>query len=131
MVHYYLAYGYIQIGMYDKAFKEIQLVLENTGRKNAGLLSALAIIQAYRGETKEVERVIEELLELEKEKYLSSFWLSMLYFVLGRNDEGFERMDMGYNAHDTLMIFLRADPLFDSIRSDPRYKEMIRKLNLE
>jgi tetratricopeptide (TPR) repeat protein len=57
-----------------------------------------------------------------------SFDLAQLYAALGRNDEAMNSLEKAYAVRHFGLLFLRVDPAFDSLRSDPRYAELVRKI---
>jgi len=105
-------------------------VISILGRNNPGFLGLLGIIHAFNSNRAAAEKVIDELLEQSKQKYISPFWIAVLYFVLDEKEPLFEWLEKGYKEHDVLMIFLKVDPIFDPIQSDPRFQGMLKKMNL-
>jgi len=57
--------------------------------------------------------------------------MAALHFVMGKNDEGFEWLEKGYTENDGWMIHIKIDFLLDSIRDDPRYAVLLKKMNLD
>jgi TolB-like protein/predicted Ser/Thr protein kinase len=60
----------------------------------------------------------------------SPYEIAQLYADLGEKDHTFEWLNTAYQEHDTALIHLRTDFRFDSLRSDPRYVELVRKVGL-
>jgi TolB-like protein/Tfp pilus assembly protein PilF len=130
VAHYYRTYVNIQTKNYQSAKADIQQVFTHTGRKIPAFLIAYAIVLALSPDDEELTSVIDEIHELSKQRYIPPFWLSMLYFVLKNYDEGYKWLNKAYLEHDCLLIFLNVDPLFDSVRNDPEYRTMLRKIDL-
>ncbi|KPL15308.1 MAG: hypothetical protein AMS26_07945 [Bacteroides sp. SM23_62] len=130
IAHYYRGFAYLQKKMYQEALTEIRRVISILGRNNPGFLGLLGIIHAFNSNRAAAEKVIDELLEQSKQKYISPFWIAVLYFVLDEKEPLFEWLEKGYKEHDVLMIFLKVDPIFDPIQSDPRFQGMLKKMNL-
>jgi eukaryotic-like serine/threonine-protein kinase len=63
-----------------------------------------------------------------KNGYVSPYLIADLYSDLGDRDHAFEWLSTAYQEHDSYLLNLRVDPLFDSLRSDPRYAELVRKI---
>jgi len=63
-------------------------------------------------------------------RYVAPYWLSILYMGLGEREKAFDWLEKAYAGRDGSMIFLSVDPIFDSVRSHPRYTILIRKLHL-
>jgi hypothetical protein len=77
-------------------------------------------------------RAIEVSLAQHKSKNVvfSPYGIAQLYADLGEKDHTFEWLNTAYQEHDTELIRLRTDFRFDSLRSDPRYVELVRKVGL-
>jgi hypothetical protein len=60
--------------------------------------------------------------------YVFAFYLAKLYAELGEKDRAFESLELAYKKHDVWLIGLRTDFALDSLRSDPRYIELVRKI---
>ncbi len=55
----------------------------------------------------------------------------MLYFILGEDDHGFQWLEKGYEEYDSFLRLIRTDLIFDRVRSDPRFREILRKMGYE
>ena len=64
------------------------------------------------------------------EKYVSPAELAILYAALGDNDGAFNLLDKAYKERDVQMTSLKVDPCYDPIRADPRFAQMLNRLNL-
>jgi len=53
-----------------------------------------------------------------------------LYARLGENDKAFKNLNEAFDAHDHMMTQIKANPVFDPLRSDPRFAELMRRMNL-
>jgi eukaryotic-like serine/threonine-protein kinase len=62
---------------------------------------------------------------------LSLFDLAVLFTVLGRFDEAFAQLDAAYEARSEYLVFLAVDPIFDDLREDPRFPQLLRRIGLE
>ena len=111
-------------------YNDIYRVISILGRSNPGFLGVLGIIQASESKFTEADKILTELMVQSKHKYISPFWIAVLNFVLDRKEQFFKWLEKGYREHDVLMIFLNVDPLFDPVRSDPKFQSILRKLNL-
>ena len=61
---------------------------------------------------------------------LPRFFAAWLYANLGDNDQAFALLEEAYQQHDGVVVYLKSDPIWDPIRSDPRFKELIRRVGL-
>jgi len=65
-----------------------------------------------------------------KTGYVSSYQIAQYYADLGDKDHAFEWLNTAFQEHDTSLSALRTDFLLDSLRSDPRYAQLARKIGL-
>ncbi len=90
----------------------------------AGLASAKA------GRRKEAEQRLAQLSAKAATEYVRPTWTATVYAALGDKDQAFAELEKGYVARDCFMPRLKADPLMDPLRDDPRFKAMLKRLNL-
>ena len=77
-----------------------------------------------------LQRVAEIMIERSKTKYVTPWQIATLYTRAGMNDEAIKWFEKAYEAHDNNMPYLSVDPIFDSLRDDPRFKNLIKKIGL-
>ena len=128
--HWNLAHAYAGKGMYKIAIVEAQKAIELSGR-NTATIATLGYIYALAERRYEARKVLDDLLELSKKEHVSSFYVALVYTCLGQKDQAFEWLEKAYEEHDVYLSQLKVRPLLDSLRSDPRYKAMLKKMNLE
>jgi serine/threonine-protein kinase len=92
--------------------------------------AALARTLALSGKTQEAVRVLQELEDLAGRRYVSPFDLAALQFALGRPDEGFRWLAKAFQDRSFELISLRVDPRWESLRTVPRFQELLQQLNL-
>ncbi|MEN3332354.1 MAG: eukaryotic-like serine/threonine-protein kinase [Blastocatellia bacterium] len=92
--------------------------------------AATAYTYAMMGERREAERTLSELLKLSKQRYVQPFWIATAYAGLGDKDRAFEFLEKGLAEHSPWMIHLNNSPEFNSLRSDPRFLDLLRRINL-
>jgi TolB-like protein len=125
--HSFLANNYALKGRFDEAVRACDTALH--------LLERLPNIEAWAGycyaragqQTKAVE-ILERLTN--SERYVSAYHVAMLCLALERTEEVFEWLGKAYENRDNWMVFLNIDPIFDDIRSDPRYVALVEKVGL-
>ena len=71
------------------------------------------------------------MIDRAKQEYVSPFYIALCCFPLGENDLGFEWLDKAYKERDHWLLYLNVEPLFDSVRSDPRFTKLVKKIGLE
>jgi TolB-like protein/Tfp pilus assembly protein PilF len=91
---------------------------------------ALGRTFAKAGRKEEAIRILHELDDLAKKRYISPIELALIYFALERTDEGFERLTKAYEDRCFELITIRVDPRFDSVKKDERFIRLFRQLGL-
>ena len=77
-----------------------------------------------------LQRVAEMLVARSRTAYVPSWQIGTLYTRAGRKDEALEWLKKAYEAHDPNMPYLAVDPIFDILRDDPRFQDLLRRMRL-
>jgi tetratricopeptide (TPR) repeat protein len=93
-------------------------------------LTLLGIVYALAGLTGEAHRVLDELLELASRDYVPAARVAGIYAALGEKDAAFEWAGKAVEQRDPTILWVRASPVFDPLRSDPRFTALLRQVNL-
>lgn len=118
-----------QRGELEEAIAAFQRAIE-LSPPSPRIVGALARTYAILGRKQEALRLLNELNELSKKRYISPFELALIYFSLGRLDEGFERLELAFQHRCFELITLRIDPRFDDVRGDLRFQALFAQLGL-
>jgi len=73
---------------------------------------------------------LEGLTELSKHSYVSSYSIAESYMRMGEKQKAFEWLEKAYEEHDSGLVSVAVEPMFESIRPDARYKEIVRRMKL-
>lgn len=71
---------------------------------------------------------VERFHELSKRRYMPVLYVAENYAATHENDEAFRYLEMAYREHAALMLYTKALPAFESIRSDPLYFDLLRRM---
>ncbi|MDQ3666607.1 MAG: hypothetical protein M3410_08530 [Acidobacteriota bacterium] len=115
--------------MYDEAISEFRQVLKLSGGKPVGI-AALARAYALAGKREEAQKNLAELLQLSKQRYVSPTLIAFIYAALGDKDQAFVWLDEGYKARDLNVMRLKVDPRYATLRSDPRFDDLVRRVGI-
>jgi serine/threonine protein kinase/Flp pilus assembly protein TadD len=129
-LHEYLGKAYVQKGMYEEAIAKFQEAITLSG-DDIENMAMLGHAYAASGRKDEALKVIGELKELSKRKHVSPYDMAVIYVALGEKNQAFAYLEKAYNERDDGVLYLKASPVWDSIRSDPRFKELLKKIGLE
>jgi serine/threonine-protein kinase len=126
--HLYLGQAYEQEKLYAEAISEYQkaIALE---QGNPALAANLARVYAATGKRTEALKIISQLREPLKRRYVSSCLIAPIYAALGDPGRAFQWLEKAYQERDSQLAYLKVAPGFDSLRSDPRYQDLLRRMN--
>ncbi len=125
--HIFLGFVYIQQGKKDEAIAEFRNVVQLSGR-SPSMLAHLGYAYASAGRGIETQAILNEL-RLGKQP-VTQIEMAMIHIALGENDHAFERLDKAFEERAWQLGFLKVEPVFDPLRRDPRFTELMRKINL-
>jgi serine/threonine-protein kinase len=92
--------------------------------------AALGRTFALSGKENEALRILAELHELAKKRYVSPFELASLYFALKKTDEGFQWLEKAFQDRSFELVSLKVDPRWESLRGNPRFHKLFEQLGL-
>jgi TolB-like protein/Tfp pilus assembly protein PilF len=94
------------------------------------MLQIAGYAYAKAGRRRQADEVIQRFKEIAKTQYVMSYYVATIYAALGERDEALTELEKAYQERDWRLPLLKVDPFMDPLRSDPRFKEMLRRLNL-
>ena len=92
--------------------------------------AALGRVYVKAQTTHEANEMLNELNELAKRQYASAYELATIYVALGNNEEVFQLLAKAYAEHSFHLVNLNVSPHFKSVRSDPRFQDLVQRLGL-
>ncbi len=135
--HAYILLGeaYVAKGMPAEGVAEMQkgVALDTTLAKTPerwDRYPLLAYGYAAAGRRDEALKILDEQQRLAKQRYVSPYNFAIIYTGLGDKDRAFGWLTRCIEQRTLIIFHLKSRPLFDSLRSDPRYIELLRKMNL-
>jgi hypothetical protein len=81
------------------------------------------------GRTSDARKVLADLQEQSKKGYVAPANFAKIYIGLGDKDQAFTWLEKGYQQHDFWITSLKGEPVFDSLRSDLRFQDLVRRVN--
>jgi serine/threonine-protein kinase len=126
--HIFLGYIYAAKGMYTEAIAAYQRFIKLSGDDTSVQIS-LGVAYARAGQREKAQAILKRLQTTKV--YVSTGELAVLYAVLGKGEQAFASLERAYAAHDLQLGSLGVDPVFDPLRSDPRFADLIRRVNLK
>ena len=128
--HILLGSCYLQTGKHDDAIRAMETQARVAGRSSLAM-GTLGWAYALTGRAGEASKVLAELQERTQKEYISFWSFAVIYAGLGEMDKAFDWFGKAIDEHDPLMLHFHIHPNYDSLRSHPRYKALLHRMNLE
>jgi serine/threonine protein kinase/tetratricopeptide (TPR) repeat protein len=125
--HFCLGIAYIQKGLHAEAITELERVISLQGRA-PGALSALGFALAASGDDHTARKLLNEVDEMSRSQYVSSYWTAILCAGLGERELALAWLEKSCEQRDLWLACLKVEAMADSLRSDPRFDELIKRI---
>ncbi|HTG95135.1 MAG TPA: protein kinase [Pyrinomonadaceae bacterium] len=123
--HQFLPIAYVRKGMYEEALAKIREAPEGAGVNITGVPG---YVYAVSGHISDAKKELEELKRLRKTEYIPAVSLAVICAGLGERDEALSWLEKAFEERAFQMQLLQLDPRLESLRDDPRFKELVRKV---
>ena len=123
----WLSHTYNAKGMYRESLAVMDIA---QGLASYQPRAQRGVAYAIGGQRENAMRIVGEWKQAETEGYVMIYWLAVTYALLGDKDAAFAELEKSYQNHDWFLQRLKTDPFAEPLRGDPRYKEMLKRLNL-
>jgi len=127
--HFDLGLAYAQAGQPEEAIAAFRRAMELSGRSPL-CLAGLGYAYARAGRADEARQVLAELDVLSKRRYVSALYRTAIYTALGEKDQAFAWLERAVEERSTYVVQVNVEPVFDPLRSDPRFRQLLRRMNL-
>jgi DNA-binding winged helix-turn-helix (wHTH) protein/TolB-like protein len=131
-LHFRLGNAYREKGMYQPALAEFikAVQLAGGGDRYGDQYYEAAVGAAYAalGNTSEARKVLNSLIRRSKDRYVPAYGIALIYVGLGERDHVFEWLQRAYDERSTSMAYLKVDPAWNDLRSDPRFAAIARSI---
>jgi tetratricopeptide (TPR) repeat protein len=126
---FWIGRAYEQRGYYDEAIAAFQKArLADDSPIYSALLGHVYAVSGRRGQALKVAHDLNKLSR--KGNYVSPYWMAALFTALGERNQAFQWLQKEYDDRNATLPYLKADPLFDSLRTDPRFQDLLRRVGL-
>jgi serine/threonine-protein kinase len=127
--HFLLGRAYVQKGQCGEAIGAFQKA-RDLDKDSLEMLGAIGLGYALCGQQGEARKVLDDLLQRAKQRYVSPHLVAVIYAALGDRDEGFAWLDKAFEMRFGPLIYLKVNPIWDPLRSDPRFPDRLRRVSL-
>ena len=128
--HFFLAMVFTQVKRNEEAIEEARKAVS----LSAGALQALGTLgHAYgvSGRRAEAQKVLAELSNLSKRRYVDPFNIALVHVGLGDKARALELLEKAYEDHAMRLLYVKVYPQFDPLRGEPRFQDLLRRMRLE
>jgi len=123
-----LGWAYREKKMYPEAIAALERSVSRSGRHNLPLAS-LAGVYGLAGRKDQALKLIDELKERARLHYVPSSLFALAYIGVGEKNQALGWMERAYEEHDQAMVYIKAYPGWDALRSEPRFQALVRRMN--
>ena len=127
--HASLGLAYAHLRQHDAAATAFQEALK-VSRDHPYYLGFLGYTYGLTGNRSEAERILKKLRELSPSRPGRAFGLAAVYTGLGDKDQAIHWLNVSRDNRDVWIMFLKVDPQWESLRNDPRFAELLRRMGL-
>lgn len=126
--HFWLGRIYAQMGKFAEAIAEA----ERSGPTDSLIrLTELAYAHARAGETAEANALLQNLKQRAELAYVPAYDFAIIHTALGENEQALAWLQKAHNEHDWALVVLGVEPRLDPLRSDSRFRSLLRKVGLK
>jgi TolB-like protein/DNA-binding winged helix-turn-helix (wHTH) protein/Tfp pilus assembly protein PilF len=129
LAHLVLGETFEQQGNYPQAIEQLQKAT-SISPNSPLMLAGLGHAYGVANRAAEARVLLNQLMEQSKKQYVAPFYIALVYAGLGENDNAIQWLEKAYEDHSNGLVFIKVDPELDTLRSNPRFKELQTKMRL-
>jgi tetratricopeptide (TPR) repeat protein len=129
LAYYRLAQTYLETGMYAEAIPELRKAIALSG-ESPRAMAELGLAYARSGNRGEAQKLLSELKERSKQRYVSPFDFALIHGGLGDKDQALQWLERAYQERSVSLYRLKSSPAFEGLRSDQRFQDLVRRIGL-
>ena len=136
VAHHYRGLAYTMKGMYEEAIKEFRGVLQTPGagslsedavQTNPEVAASLGFAYALAGKRAQAEGILNQLHRVAEKRYVSPRYFAIVYVGLNDKKAAIAQLQRAYENRHPGLVLIRIDPLFDRLRSEPAFQELVNR----
>jgi serine/threonine-protein kinase len=126
MAHMQMGLAFAEQRRFPEALAAIRRAYQIDPNPTMSLM--LAHVQAASGNRAEAEKLVHQVEEIAKRRYVCNYEIASVYAVLGEKDHAFRWLNMGEKQQCDCMVWLQSEPWMDPLRADSRYLELVKRV---
>ena len=130
LIHHSLGLGYLAMGKYHEALPEFEKAITLGGGFDLWNLTPLGRAYALSGNRVKALQILKQINQLYKPRTVPPVAVAMIYSSLGETDRALAFLEKAYEEHSTDLVYLKVDPVYDPLRSEQRFEDLMRRMGL-
>jgi TolB-like protein/Tfp pilus assembly protein PilF len=128
LAHAFKGAAYQSKSLYEPAVAALQKSVQ-LSQGATSFVAVLGETYAKAGMRDAAQSTLRQLQDISKQQYVAPYVMALLTLALGRSDEAINCLEAGYRGRDPLMVLIKVDPRLDDLRSEPRFQDLLRRMN--
>jgi tetratricopeptide (TPR) repeat protein len=129
LAHFWLGRVYWEMGRCENALMELDAA-EPALRDWQPLIAAKGFFMGRCDQPAQAEAVLTRFADLSKTRYVTSYGIALVQAGLGHTDQALSALERAFQERSHWLVWLRLDPRFSTIRSQPRYQDLLNRVGL-
>ncbi len=117
-----------RLGRHEEAVTQGAKLVEVMG-KASHTLSTLGVAYARAGNLKAAEDILAEMETIVEHRYISAYHVALVQSALGNTERTLDLLEVAYENKDAKVLWMAVDPGLDALHGQPRFNDLLRKLN--
>ncbi len=126
--HWQLGVAHEMKGDFKNAIAEFQKARQLND--DPWVLALLGHISATTGRRDEALKILDQLKQISKRRFVKAYSFALVYAGLGEKDQAFQWLEKSYQDREARITRLKVDPLMDSLHADPRFADLVKRIGL-
>ena len=136
VARHYLGLAYVQKGMFNEAIAELRALIkapasgplpDEVVADETEASASLGFAYGMAGKRAEAETILNQLQALSQRRYVSGIYFAVICAGLKDNDRALQYLNKAFESRHPGLVLIRIEPMFDGLRNDDRFKQLIRK----
>ena len=136
VARHYLGLAYVQKGMFNEAIAQLRALIkapasgplpDEVVADETEASASLGFAYGMAGKRAEAETILNQLQALSQRRYVSGIYFAVVCAGLKDNDRAIQYLNKAFESRHPGLVLIRIEPMFDGLRNDDRFKQLIRK----